>query len=519
MITLTKLKTLITLIILAAVIYTHIPAQPAWAQSCAYWVAPAPAGSDKNPGSLAQPWATLKHAAETVPDNHCTVWFLEGDYLGNNRINRRFTTQTYFISRTPYQAILKHNGVVVHISGGMKIVLEGFIFTHSGPEANPLVVVVDRSSQGWAEWVIFRNNIFHDSYNNDILKIHNGSRFITVENNVFYNQGPTEEHMDVNSVTDVMIQDNIFFNDFEGSGRKNTHDTKQFIVIKDSNENADGLEGSERIYVRRNIFLNWEGREGETFVQVGLDGKPYHEAKDVRIENNLLIGNSANKVGSAFGIRGARDVSLRNNTIVGDLPSSAFAIWISIADRNPLNENIHLYNNIWVDPLQSMGSDGSGSANKFSRGNPSATDNLILDNNMYWNGGKKIPHGDVISPQPNDVRRVVKDPRINTDHAEIVLPRWNGTSFLSGNATIREEFVRLVETFGKIPDSSPAIGKADPTFAPADDILGRQRGSKPDMGAYQYDADLATGAHVFLPFIFQSRQAQGSDCWLFRKSK
>ena len=105
--------------------------------------------------------------------------------------------------------------------------------------------------------------MFHDSWNNDILKINNGARFIRVENNVFYNQGPGtisgDEHMDVNSVTDVSIEDNIFFNDFAGSGRPNLNDTSSFIVIKDSNAADDGLVGSFRIAVRRNVFLSWQG--------------------------------------------------------------------------------------------------------------------------------------------------------------------------------------------------------------------------------------------------------------------
>ena len=69
--------------------------------------------------------------------------------------------------------------------------------------------------------ITLRNNILHDSYNNDILKINNGAGQITVEGNIFYNQTGSDEHMDVNSVTDVVIQDNIFLNDFAGSGRAN----------------------------------------------------------------------------------------------------------------------------------------------------------------------------------------------------------------------------------------------------------------------------------------------------------
>src|SRR5690606_28096778 len=126
--------------------------------------------------------------------------------------------------------------------------------------------------------------------NDDLLKIYFGVRYVTVEGNIFFNQSNREEHIDVNGVTDITIQDNIFFNNFAGSGRNNDRDAKSFITIKDSNGDLDDQLGSERIYVRRNIFLNWEGGK-ETFIQVGNDGKPYFEAKDIWIENNLFIGN------------------------------------------------------------------------------------------------------------------------------------------------------------------------------------------------------------------------------------
>ena len=50
-----------------------------------------------------------------------------------------------------------------------------------------------------------------------------------------------ERPFDVNSVIDVTIQNNIFFNSFESSGRQNQDLTKQYIVIKDSNGEDDGL--------------------------------------------------------------------------------------------------------------------------------------------------------------------------------------------------------------------------------------------------------------------------------------
>lgn len=483
------------------------------AAGCDYWVAPAPAGSDSNPGTSAMPWATLEHASVSVPDNGCTVWFKDGMYSGSNNLEERFTTAVTFKAVNPYNVILENNGPVIELDGVRNMVFEGFQLRHTGPGASKYVVIMDRRNDIWSEYVTFRNNIFHDSYNDDLLKIHNGSRFVTVEGNIFYNQGESEQHMDVNSVTDIVIQDNIFFNDFAGSGRSNENNTKHFIVVKDSNENSDGLEGSERITIRRNIFLNWEGQV-ETFVQIGNDGKPYHEAEDVQVVNNLMIGNSANVSNAAFGVRGARNVTFANNTVAGDLPADSYALWINIVGENLLNQNITLVNNIWSDPTGTMGADISGSPNKFADGDPAATTNLVLDNNLYWNGGAAIPSGDPISPLVDDARRVVADPQLNTDQTAVIFPRWQGAAFLSGSTSVRQEFERLVDEYGRIPATSPAIDQADRALAPFDDILGHVRGSTADLGAYEYDFIELDQRH-YLPLIFKLlAQANSLIAWI-----
>jgi hypothetical protein len=460
--------------------------------ACEYWVAPEPTGSDNNSGSIDSPWATLKYAAENVPDNHCTVWFKGGEYYGSHRLNRQYTTLTTFRADRPYHAVLHYDGVVLILSGATNVVIEGFRFHHTGPDSQSLLVTINSSAESWAEMITLRNNIFHDSYNNDLLKIHNGSRFITVENNLFYNQGASEQHMDVNSVTDVTIQDNIFFNDFAGSGRSDPGNTKAFITIKDSNEGDDGLLGSERVTVRRNVFLNWQGGK-EPFIQVGNDGKPYHEAQDVWIENNLMIGNSPDEVNALLAVSGARNVTFANNTVTGDLPSGAYAFRIDQKGLNPQNQDIYFYNNIWSDPTGTMGAGPSGGSNKFSNGALETVNNLVIDNNLYWNGDQPIPPGETVSPLVDDARNVVVDPLLNTDLEDILLPRWDGALFLSGNTTIRQEFIRLVESYGKIPAESPAINLADPAYAPADDILGYPRSATPDPGAYEHNHLILTG--------------------------
>ncbi len=440
------------------------------AADCQYWIAPN--GDNANPGTKSRPWATIRHAAQAVPDRGCTVWLEDGVYEGNSDIERHLDKQTVFRAVHPYQATLEGNGYVLNVSGSTHMTFRGLEIRHSGPGATGIVVYVGGSD---TTHLTFRDDIFHDSYDNDVLKILDGAHSVTVHGCVLYNQGNGEQLIDVNSVTNVTIEDSILFNDFEASGRTDTKATKHYIVVKDSNGTDDGIVGSDRITIQRNVFLNWEGGV-EAFVAVGNDGKSYFEARDVGIVDNLMIGNGTDQINSAFNVHGAKNVTFANNTVVGDLPSDAFALNVDIKDANPVNQDISFWNNIWSDP--------TGTMDQFSNGDPSHTDGLTLNNNLYWNGGSRVPGGDLVSPT-DDARRVVRDPRLNADQSSIVLPHWTGSSFLDGNDSIRQEFVRLVRTYGAIPGTSPAVGHALRARAPTRDILGRKRDRHPDLGAFE----------------------------------
>jgi hypothetical protein len=461
----------------------------AWAQGCQYWVAPPPAGSDSNPGTQAAPWATLNHAAArafaTNPGGGCTVWFADGVYGGPNSLYERFGSPTWFKAANPYRAVFRHPGPSVQLFGARHMVFEGFRFTHSGPGAGALVVQVqmDGGTGLWSEDIVFRNNVFHDSFDNDILKINNGARFVRVEGNVFYNQAGPDEHIDVNGVTDVVLSDNVFFNDFAGSGRVNANDTSSYIVIKDS---GALIGGSARIAVRRNVFLNWEGVAGSNFVLLGEDGQPFHEAHEVVVENNLMLGNAANEMRAPFGIKGGRNVTFRSNSILGNLPGCAYGMRLNREGANPQNQNVAFWNNVYSDPTGTMGA-GCGGPNDFSDGAPTESVAVQLDRNLYWNGGAAIPPGDVLSPLVDDVRRIVGDGGFDANQAGIVLPRWTGSAFPSGSATIRQEFERLTALYGAPSAAGPAVDQADRARAPADDIRGRPRtaGAAPDLGAWE----------------------------------
>jgi hypothetical protein len=438
-------------------------------------------GSDTTgDGSSVYPWATITHALDTVPDDSL-ILVRPGTYVGRVRLRGVFAQGVTVRSEVPYQARLRNDGTVVTCFYGQGITLEGFDIAHSGLDSDALVIQIQDLITGPEQVgrITLRDNVLHDSYNNDILKINNNATDVLVEGNLFYSQEGSDEHIDVNSVTDVVIQDNVFFNDALGSAPQGT---SSYIVIKDSNAGSDGQWGSERVTVRRNVFLNWIGSTGQGFVRVGEDGQSFHEARDVLIENNLMIGNSTEKIRSPFQLMNVYSVTVRANTVIGNMPALEFGARIfTYGTGAPTNSQIHLHNNIWADPTGTMG-------DTFNRGNN--TTDLTFDNNLFWNDGNPFPtSSESIIEVSDDVSRVVGDPLLG-DQSGLVTPRWNQAAgqFADGSSTTREVFERLVTLYGTPAQDSPAIDVADPAHTPADDILGNPRpvGSTPDIGAVEF---------------------------------
>lgn len=385
-------------------------------------------------------------------------------------MDRRYTGTTVLRSAVPYQAVLVGETTVLDVQGAHNVTIEGFEIKQEDPGSRGVILNVEDANDFESKWIAIRNNIIHDSFEDDLLKIRSAARYVTVSGNVFFNQAPGEQHIDVNGVRDIVIEDNIFSNDFAASGRSDPEQTKAFIVVKDSS--GTGELGSRRVRVRRNVFLNWQGGR-ETLLQFGNDGKEYFEAIDVTVENNLVLGNSPSYATAAFGAAGVKDVWFINNTVVGDLPSGAFGAFFDQKGQNPANDGIELRNNIFSDP--------TGSMDDFTNG---VEHGLSLDNNLYWNEGEPFDEKGPVNPG-DDENRVVDDPQLETDHSALGAVIWHGGTFPSGAADIRSEFERLVEDYGRLPVDSPAVDLADPAMAPSEDILGRSRGEKPDLGAFE----------------------------------
>lgn len=435
---------------------------------------------DTGDGSMASPWATITQGLDNVPDGS-TILVRPGTYTGRVRVRGTFAMGVTVRSEEPYQARLRANGPVItaytNSRGCEGIAIEGFDMAHEAV-GEPLLVHLDGDGTGAVSRITLRNNILHDSYDNDLLKVNNGIRDVLIERNMFYNQAGSDEHIDVNSAQDITIQDNVFLSDYAASGRASEiGTTSSFIVVKDSGGAGDIYTGSSRIFIRRNVFLSYEGGAGTGYILFGEDGQPFFEAFDCVVENNLFLGNNAQPMRAALGVKGSRDILFRNNTLVGDMASAAFAMRINTEPGNMTSTNIGFVNNIFSDP--------TGTMEDFSDVRPDHIASFTFDHNLFFNGGSPVPEDPAEAINlSDDVAAIIGDPMLG-DPAGLITPSFTGTGFADGSRTICEVFESLVSSYGEPGAGSAALGAADPAQAPADDIRGISRGATPSVGAVE----------------------------------
>src|SRR4051794_18735683 len=150
-------------------------------------------------GSARKPYATINFAIEQAPDGS-TIVVGPGSYAGRVTLGRHYDKGLTLRAAVPYQTMLRNQAAqAIRCYGCSGVTIEGFDIAHNGPGASPIVVQIDGDGGKGGRDIVLRNNILHDSYNNDLLKINNGARNVRVTGNVFYNQASHDEHIDVNS--------------------------------------------------------------------------------------------------------------------------------------------------------------------------------------------------------------------------------------------------------------------------------------------------------------------------------
>ncbi len=474
---------------LAAVVSLVLLGVPSDARAATFYLSPG--GSDTGgTGARQSPWKTLQHATGKMPDDGSTLVLLDGLYDGSQSVARQFNKTCTVKARRAYQARLgggpRQNRALTCYQAA-NVTFQGLEIAGSGATQGEYLVHISTPK---THHLVFDDCIVHDCYNNDMIKINDATRHILFRNCVFFNQTDGEgfQHFDINTCTDVRLEDCIFFNDYAGSGRRSANRSQGFIVAKNSGSTPDV---TRRIALRRNIFLNWDGKPDMAFILLGEDGKPFIEAQQVLIENNLFLHNSPVRTwGTLLYKGGLKEITFRANTVVGHAAvkwtGAESAVCLRI-DENPPMGDLTFANNIFSDPTGQMPRFSISGKETFAPGS-----RQVLLNNLYWNAGKPIrtDANDVLVPD-RDGKKIVADPRLDNPGQAVTLPRWDAKkgAFLSGQRTIREEFQRLVKLYAVPARGSPAAGAADPANMPRDDILGNPRGQKPDIGCLQRQAE------------------------------
>ncbi|MGA2063958.1 MAG: right-handed parallel beta-helix repeat-containing protein [Thermoguttaceae bacterium] len=452
-----------------------------------YYVAPN--GSDTaGDGSRAKPWQTIRCATDKIPDGGGTIILGDGLYEQTQSVGRRFSKACTVRAENPYRARLRGpagQNRVLYCYGASHVTFRGLEMSGSGGTRGEYLVHVGAKS----DHMSFDDCIIHDCYNNDLVKVNDLAQRVVFRNCVFFNQTDHggDQHLDINTVTDITVEDSILLNDYSGSGRRSVNQSQGFVVVKNSGSTPNV---TRRIAFRRNIFLAWDGKPDQAFLLLGEDGKPFFEAQEVMIENNLFIHNSPVRSWGTLLLKGGlRDVTFRANTVVGHPVvkwSGAFAAVCLRIDENPPMGEICFANNIWCDPSGGMPRFTMSDAKVFAPGS-----RQTMRNNIYWNGGKTIPSEarDVLVPD-RDPKKCLGDPRLANPDEGVTLPRWQPAEgrFLSGRKTIRSEFERLARRYAALGEGSPALTAAEEAYMPADDILGNPRGRRPDIGCFQSTA-------------------------------
>lgn len=401
-------------------------------------------------GSDALPWATITNAVLSVPDGS-TVLVRPGVYAEQVNPSRRFDEGIVVRSEVPYRAVLRTIGSAIRVAGLSGVTFEGFDITQDPASPTANVVHISSGTAGIPLRLVLRNNIIHDAYAGTLLRCNDDANQVRIEGNLFYNSPSYLAH--IADGPDLIVERNVFFQDLGAAGRPT--DVGSVMVLSEDNG-----YGAKRHTIRRNVFMHWEGSPDGGFIEV-------RRPLEVIVENNLMLGTTAIPMRAPFAIRGASDVTFRNNTIVGEFAADAFGLYVDDSGRGLGGDSLTFFNNIWSSP--------TGAMTTFSRVAPADVVSPRIGSNLYFNGAVAIPDDPAQAlNRSDDASAVVADPMLGA-LSPGVLPTWDGTRFADGSSTICEVFENVVRRFGVPAAGSPAVGAADPSESAPDDILGRPR--------------------------------------------
>jgi hypothetical protein len=237
---------------------------PSAALAAIYHVAPPPAGSDGNPGTLEAPWATLQHAAATVVAGD-TVRVRAGDYAGFHLVTSGSPGAPITFEAFPGErpSITAHNPVTgqdgINLEGASHVVVEGFRVdgrARAGIRAVLCSHVTIRDNRcnlngrwgiftGFCDDVRIESNVTSRSVLEHGIYVSNSGDRPLIRGNLAWGNHANGIHLNGDAgqggdgiISDALVEGNVLFGNGSGGG---------------SGINMDGVQGS---VIRNNLIFD-----------------------------------------------------------------------------------------------------------------------------------------------------------------------------------------------------------------------------------------------------------------------
>lgn len=396
-------------------------------------------GSDADPGTLAQPWATLQHAADTVQPGD-TIVVRGGTYAGVQFDDAASGTPGHptvlkaYPSESPQITSDGGQDAGINLEGVSWFVVDGFTI-NDRTEAGIRAVGGSQWGLTCAHVTIRNNHLDHNGnwgiftgFCSDLLIAHNVTTRSVVEHGIYVS----------NSGDRPVIRDNTIWGN-----------------------HANG------------IHMNGD-------VSAGGDGV----ISDALVEGNIIFDNGVGG-GSGINMDGVQGSIIRNNLVYGN---HASGISLYRIDGGGGSSGNRVLNNTVI-----VASDGRWALNIQDGSTGNTVRNNILWNAHPWRGSIDISADSL--PGFDSDYNVVMD-RFTTDDSNTVLTLAEWQAAGHGAHSLVAPPTSLFEDAGnddyRLSATSPAIDAGEILADVVVDIVytARPQGGSHDIGAYEYSANL-----------------------------